>query len=138
MSYNPNVVSPIVAIITGEGCSGGALGLGVADRVMMLEHAYYTVISPEGCASILWRDAAKFADAAEALKITAKDLLKFDIIDEEIAEPLGGAHTDYQKTADNMKKSIINAIKDLSKLSVDKLREQRYSKFRAMGRFIEG
>ena len=129
---------PIVAIITGEGCSGGALGLGVADRVMMLEHAYYTVISPEGCASILWRDAAKFADAAEALKITAKDLLKFDIIDEEIAEPLGGAHTDYQKTADNMKKSIINAIKDLSKLSVDKLREQRYSKFRAMGKFIEG
>ena len=129
---------PIVAIITGEGCSGGALGLGVADRVMMLEHAYYTVISPEGCASILWRDAAKFADAAEALKITAKDLLKFDIIDEEIAEPLGGAHTDYQKTADNMKKSIIKAIKDLSKLSVDKLREQRYSKFRAMGRFIEG
>ena len=129
---------PIVAIITGEGCSGGALGLGVADRVMMLEHAYYTVISPEGCASILWRDAAKFADAAEALKITAKDLLKFDIIDEEIAEPLGGAHTDYQKTADNMKKSIIKAIKDLSKLSVDKLREQRYSKFRAMGKFIEG
>jgi acetyl-CoA carboxylase carboxyl transferase subunit alpha len=128
---------PIVAIITGEGCSGGALGLGVADRVMMLEHAYYTVISPEGCASILWRDAAKFADAAEALKITAKDLLKFDIIDEEIAEPLGGAHTDYQKTADNMKKSIMKAIKDLSKLSVDKLREQRYSKFRAMGRFIE-
>ena len=129
---------PIVAIITGEGCSGGALGLGVADRVMMLEHAYYTVISPEGCASILWRDAAKFADAAEALKITAKDLLKFDIIDEEIAEPLGGAHTDYQKTADNMKKSIIKAIKDLSKLPVDKLREQRYSKFRAMGKFIEG
>ena len=128
---------PIVAIITGEGCSGGALGLGVADRVMMLEHAYYTVISPEGCASILWRDAAKFADAAEALKITAKDLLKFDIIDEEIAEPLGGAHTDYQKTADNMKKSIINAIKELSKLPVDKLREQRYSKFRAMGKFIE-
>ena len=129
---------PIVAIITGEGCSGGALGLGVADRVMMLEHAYYTVISPEGCASILWRDAAKFADAAEALKITAKDLLEFDIIDEEIAEPLGGAHTDYQKTADNMKKSILNSIKELSKLSVDKLREERYSKFRAMGRFIEG
>ena len=129
---------PIVAIITGEGCSGGALGLGVADRVMMLEHAYYTVISPEGCASILWRDAAKFADAAEALKITAKDLLEFDIIDEEIPEPLGGAHTDYQKTADNMKKSIMNALQELSKLSVEKLREERYSKFRAMGRFIEG
>ncbi len=128
---------PIIAIITGEGCSGGALGLGVADRVMMLEHSYYTVISPEGCASILWRDASKFADAAEALKITSKDLLEFKIIDEEIAEPLGGAHTDYQQTADNMKKSILNAIKELSKLSVDKLREERYLKFRAMGRFIE-
>ena len=128
---------PIVAIITGEGCSGGALGLGVADRVMMLEHAYYTVISPEGCASILWRDAAKFADAAEALKITAKDLLEFDIIDEEIPEPLGGAHTNYQETADNMKKSIMNAIKELSKLSIEKLREGRYSKFRAMGRFLD-
>ncbi|MBE7711177.1 MAG: acetyl-CoA carboxylase carboxyltransferase subunit alpha [Cyanobacteria bacterium SIG31] len=128
---------PIIAIITGEGCSGGALGLGVADRVMMLEHAYYTVISPEGCASILWRDAAKFADAAEALKITAKDLLEFDIIDEEIPEPLGGAHANYQQTADNMKKSILKALKELSKLSVEKLREERYSKFRAMGRFIE-
>ena len=129
---------PIIAIITGEGCSGGALGLGVADRVMMLEHAYYTVISPEGCASILWRDASKFADAAEALKITSKDLLQFNIIDEEIAEPLGGAHTDYQATANNMKSAINNALKELSKLSVDKLREERYSKFRAMGRFIEG
>ena len=129
---------PVIAIITGEGCSGGALGLGVADRVMMLEHAYYTVISPEGCASILWRDASKFADAAEALKITSKDLLQFNIIDEEIAEPLGGAHTDYQATANNMKSAINNALKELSKLSVDKLREERYSKFRAMGRFIEG
>ena len=100
---------PIVAIITGEGCSGGALGLAVADRVMMLEHAYYTVISPEGCASILWRDAARFADAAEALKITSKDLLEFDIIDEEIAEPIGGAHTDYNVVADNMKSAIMNA-----------------------------
>ena len=129
---------PVIAIITGEGCSGGALGLGVADRVMMLEHAYYTVISPEGCASILWRDAAKFADAAEALKITSKDLLKLDIIDEEIAEPLGGAHTNHQATANNMKSAINNALKELSKLSVDKLREERYSKFRAMGKFIEG
>ena len=128
---------PIVAIITGEGCSGGALGLGVADSVMMLEHAYYTVISPEGCASILWRDAARFADAAEALKITSKDLLEFGIIDEEIKEPLGGAHVNYQETADNMKKAIKNAIENLSKLSPDKLKEQRYSKFRAMGRFVE-
>ena len=129
---------PIVAIITGEGCSGGALGLAVADRVMMLEHAYYTVISPEGCASILWRDAAKFADAAEALKITSKDLLEFNIIDEEIKEPLGGAHTNHEETANNMKNAILNALNELSKLSVDKLREERYAKFRAMGRFIEG
>ena len=105
---------------------------------MMLEHAYYTVISPEGCASILWRDASKFADAAEALKITSKDLLQFNIIDEEIAEPLGGAHTDHKATADNMKTAINNALKELSKLSVEKLRDERYAKFRAMGRFIEG
>ena len=129
---------PIVAIITGEGCSGGALGLAVADRVMLLEHAYYTVISPEGCASILWRDAARFADAAEALKITSKDLLEFSIIDEEIKEPLGGAHTNHEETANNMKNAILNALNDLSKLSVEKLREERYAKFRAMGRFIEG
>ncbi len=128
---------PIVAIITGEGCSGGALGLAVADRVMMLEHAYYTVISPEGCASILWRDAAKFADAAEALKITSKDLLEFNIIDEEIKEPIGGAHTNHAETAANMKTAILNALKELEKLPVEKLREERYAKFRAMGKFIE-
>lgn len=128
---------PIIAIITGEGCSGGALGLGVADRVMMLEHAYYTVISPEGCASILWRDAARFADAAEALKITSKDLLEFNIIDEEIKEPLGGAHSDYQETANNMKNAIMNALSELSRLSCEKLKEERYAKFRAMGRFVE-
>ena len=128
---------PIVSIITGEGCSGGALGLAVADRVMMLEHAYYTVISPEGCASILWRDASRFADAAEALKITSKDLLELGIIDEEIKEPLGGAHCDYNETADNMTNSIVKALKELSKQSPEKLREERYNKFRAMGRFLE-
>ena len=128
---------PIVAIITGEGCSGGALGLAVADRVMMLEHAYYTVISPEGCASILWRDAARFADAAEALKITSKDLLEFDIIDEEIAEPIGGAHTDYNIVADNMKSAIMNALNELSKKTPEVLKEERYNKFRKMGRFVE-
>ena len=129
---------PIVAIITGEGCSGGALGLAVADRVMMLEHAYYTVISPEGCASILWRDASMYREAAEALKITSKDLLELGIIDEEIPEPLGGAHTDYKATADSMKTSIIKAFEELNKLSAEELKEQRYNKFRAMGRFIEG
>ncbi len=128
---------PIVSIITGEGCSGGALGLAVSDRVMMLEHAYYTVISPEGCASILWRDAARYAEAAEALKITSKDLLELGIIDEEIIEPLGGAHNDYEKVASAMKSSIIKAFDELSKLSPEKLRAERYNKFRRMGKFIE-
>ena len=128
---------PIISIITGEGCSGGALGLAVANRVMMLEHAYYTVISPEGCASILWRDAARFADAAEALKITSKDLLEFDIIDEEIPEPLGGAHTDYAEVTNNMKSSIVNALDELSNKSSEELRNERYDKFRKMGRFVE-
>ena len=128
---------PIVSIITGEGCSGGALGLAVADRVMMLEHAYYTVISPEGCASILWRDAAMYAEAAEALKITSKDLLELGIIDNEIKEPLGGAHNDYELTANNMKTAIINAFSELENLSTEELREARYKKFRVMGQFIE-
>jgi len=128
---------PVISIITGEGCSGGALGLAVSNSVMMLEHAYYTVISPEGCASILWRDSAKFADAAEALKITSKDLLKLGIIDEEIPEPLGGAHTDYAEMAANMKDTILRVLSNLSKMSSEELRAQRYEKFRKMGRFIE-
>lgn len=127
---------PIVAIITGEGCSGGALGLAVADRVMMLEHAYYTVISPEGCASILWRDASRFADAAEALKITSKDLLELGIIDEEISEPLGGAHTDYGAVSESLKNSIEKALNELVTKSAEELKNERYNKFRAMGRFI--
>ena len=128
---------PIISIITGEGCSGGALGLAVSNSVMMLEHAYYTVISPEGCASILWRDAAKFANAAEALKITSRDLLELGIIDEEIPEPLGGAHTDYNEMAKLMKNAILRALENLSKMSADELRNQRYDKFRKMGRFLE-
>ena len=129
---------PVVAIITGEGCSGGALGLGVADKVFLLEHAYYTVISPEGCASILWRDATKASDAADALKITAKDLMKFDVIDGEIAEPVGGAHTNYEEVSANMKKAILDSIEELEKLSVKDLKENRYQKFRKMGAFLEG
>ena len=128
---------PIISIITGEGCSGGALGLAVSNSVMMLEHAYYTVISPEGCASILWRDAAKFANAAEALKITSRDLLELGIIDEEIPEPLGGAHTDYNEMAKLMKNAILRALENLSKMSADELRNQRYDKLRKMGRFLE-
>ena len=128
---------PVIAIITGEGCSGGALGLAVADKVFLLEHAYYTVISPEGCASILWRDATKASEAADALKITAKDLMQFDIIDGEIKEPTGGAHTNYEEVSANMKKTILDSIEELSKLSVEDLKEQRYQKFRKMGVFLQ-
>ena len=129
---------PVIAIIMGEGCSGGALGLAVANKVLMLEHAYYTVISPEGCASILWRDATKFADAAQALKITADDLIELGIVDGAIKEPIGGAHTCYSEMSDNMKASILENLNELEKMSAEELRNQRYDKFRAMGRFIEG
>lgn len=124
---------PIVAIISGEGCSGGALGLGVADKVLILEHAYYTVISPEGCASILWRDATMTNAAAEALKITGPDLLKNKIVDEIIKEPLGGAHCNYQEMGEELKKSIINSLNELSKFSAKDLRENRYNKYRELG-----
>ena len=128
---------PVIAVITGEGCSGGALGLAVANKVLMLEHAYYTVISPEGCASILWRDAAKAAQAAEALKITANDLLKFDIIDGVVKEPRGGAHYDPKMTADNLKKSLLDNLNEIAKMSAQELKDDRYSKFRRMGVFNE-
>ena len=129
---------PVIAIITGEGCSGGALGLAVADKVYLLEHAYYTVISPEGCASILWRDASKAAVAAEALKITAPDLLKFGIIDGAIKEPIGGAHHNYELMCSEMKNTIKSAIEELEKLSPEDLKSNRYEKYRKMGAFIEG
>ncbi len=128
---------PVIAVISGEGCSGGALGLAVANKVYLLEHAYYTVISPEGCASILWRDAAKAPEAAEALKITAPDLMKFDIIDGEIKEPLGGAHHDYKAMSDELKKTILTALDELSSLSGEELKKSRYEKFRKMGAFLE-
>ncbi|MFA7658153.1 MAG: acetyl-CoA carboxylase carboxyltransferase subunit alpha [Candidatus Gastranaerophilaceae bacterium] len=124
---------PIIAVITGEGCSGGALGLGVADRVLILEHAYYTVITPEGCASILWRDAALANTAAEALKITGSDLMQFNIVDEIIKEPLGGAHCNYEKIGAELKKSIINSLEKLSKFSPKELKENRYKKYRNLG-----
>ena len=128
---------PVVAIISGEGCSGGALGLAVANKVYMLEHAYYTVISPEGCASILWRDASKNLEAATALKITAPDLMKFGIVDGDIKEPIRGAHTDYEEMAANLKQTIMNALDELSGMSAEDLRNQRYDKFRKMGAFLE-
>ena len=124
---------PIIAVITGEGCSGGALGLAVADKILILEHAYYTVITPEGCASILWRDASMASTAAEALKITGEDLIKFNIVDEIIKEPLGGAHTNHEVIANNIKESVLKQIKELSKHSAKKLREERYNKYRNLG-----
>lgn len=128
---------PIIAVITGEGCSGGALGLAVADRVYMLEHAYYTVISPEGCASILWRDASKASEAAEALKITSEDLLKLEVIDGIVKEPLGGAHCDYDKIGADLKETILSAIEELENVEPSRLREDRYNKFRRMGVFCQ-
>ena len=128
---------PVIAVITGEGCSGGALGLAVANKVLMLEHAYYTVISPEGCASILWRDATKAEQAAEALKITANDLLKFDVIDDVVKEPTGGAHYDYKMTAENLKEKLLKNLDELEQMSAQELKDDRYSKFRRMGIFNE-
>jgi acetyl-CoA carboxylase carboxyl transferase subunit alpha len=128
---------PVIAIITGEGCSGGALGLAVANKVMMLEYAYYTVISPEGCASILWRDVSSADKAANALKITPQDLLKYEIIDDIIKEPQGGAHYDYDLTCKNMKKKILKNLKELMSMSDKELREDRYQKFRTKGVFAK-
>lgn len=124
---------PIIAVITGEGCSGGALGLGVADKVLILEHAYYTVISPEGCASILWRDAAMTSTAAEALKITGPDLMKFNIVDEIVKEPVGGAHCNPEAMAIELKQSILSSIEELSKIEALQLKENRYNKYRNLG-----
>ncbi len=126
---------PIIAVITGEGCSGGALGLAVANKVMILEHAYYTVISPEGCASILWKDASMAKVATDALKITGEDLLKYEIVDEVIKEPVGGAHYSAEEMSGNLKASLLNALNEFKDMSSDELRTQRYSKFRRMGVF---
>ena len=128
---------PIIAVITGEGCSGGALGLAVADKVFMLEHSYYTVISPEGCASILWRDASKADVAAQALKITSEDLLELEIIDGIVKEPLGGAHCDYEMIGNELKSTILKSIKELKNIKPEKLKNDRYNKFRRMGVFCQ-
>lgn len=126
---------PTIAVITGEGCSGGALGLAVANKVMILEHAYYTVISPEGCASILWKDASMARVATDALKITGADLLKYHIVDEIIKEPTGGAHYDIELMANNLKTALLNSLEEFKNMTDEELRNQRYSKFRAMGVF---
>ncbi len=126
---------PVIVSVIGEGGSGGALALGVGDRVLMLEHAVYSVISPEGCAAILWKNSSAAPDAAAAMKITANDLKKFGIIDEIVPEPLGGAHSDPQAAAEMLAGPLERSLGELAKLSVSQLLDQRYAKFRRMGVF---
>lgn len=128
---------PIITAIIGEGGSGGALGMAVADEVMILENAYYSVISPEGCAAILWKDRAHAPDAAEALQITADKLLKMGIVDTVVEEPLGAAHSNYDEAAQNLGTAITKALKAKQKLSIEKLLEERYGKYRDMGVLVE-
>ncbi len=130
--------TPIIAAVIGEGGSGGALGIGVANRVLILENAYYSVISPEGCAAILWKDRAAAPQAAEALKITARHLLELGLVDEVVPEPLGGAHNDLETTAATLKGALLNHLESCLSLSVEQRLQQRYEKFRAFGRFDEG
>jgi acetyl-CoA carboxylase carboxyl transferase subunit alpha len=125
---------PIVVIVTGEGGSGGALGIAIGDRILMLEHAIYSVIPPEGCAAILWRDANRKIEAAEALKLTAPDLLDRGIIDEIVAEPVGGAHTDADRSTALLDEALNRALSDLRGANSGTLGENRYQKFRNMGR----
>jgi acetyl-CoA carboxylase carboxyl transferase subunit alpha len=130
--------TPVIAIVIGEGGSGGALGIGIADRVLMMENAYYSVISPEGCAAILWKHREHAPEAASALKLSAQDLSKLGIIDGIIPEPLGGAHNDHAAAAASLKDAVLAALAELGQIPTAQLLEQRYQKFRAMGQFTEG
>lgn len=127
--------TPIIVVVIGEGCSGGALGMGVGDVIGMLEHSYYSVISPEGCASILWKDAGKKMEAAERLKLNSENLLEFGIIDSIIKEPLGGAHHDPEKAYSQVKKFILDQWETLKNIPAEVLIEQRYLKLRKIGQF---
>ncbi|HUU21831.1 MAG TPA: acetyl-CoA carboxylase carboxyltransferase subunit alpha [Phycisphaerae bacterium] len=129
--------TPIVCIVIGEGGSGGALGVGVGDRVAILQYAYYSVISPEGCASILWRTGEKAAEAAQAMKITAKDLKELDVVDDVVPEPLGGAHRNPAEATGNIERYVIQTVRELARMPVDELLEKRYARWRRMGRVIE-
>ena len=135
LEFFARLKTPVVVVVTGEGGSGGALAIAVGDRILMLENAIYSVISPEGCAGILWRDGTKAPEAAEALKITAPDLLKLGAIDEIVAEPAGGAHKNQKAACANVKKAVLAALKELVKLSPEELVEQRYAKIRSYGNF---
>ena len=129
--------TPVIAVVIGEGGSGGALALGVADRVLMLEHATYSVISPEGCAAILWKNGGKASEAAELLKITAQDLYQMKVIDEVVEEPVGGAHRDPRRAAELLKESLVRNLTEIRDVPVDELIRKRYEKFRILNRYDE-
>ncbi len=130
--------TPILCVVIGEGGSGGALGIGIGDRLAMLEFTYYSVISPEGCASILWKGSEHAPKAAAALKMTSRDLLRFGIVDEVIPEPLGGAHRDHREAAANLKSFLIHGLRQLKGLPREELLQRRYEKYRKIGEFLEG
>ncbi|UOF92659.1 acetyl-CoA carboxylase carboxyltransferase subunit alpha [Fodinisporobacter ferrooxydans] len=132
-----NLRVPVVSVVTGEGASGGALALGIADRVYMLEHAWYCVIAPESAAAILWKDASQSQRAADSMRITAQDLKQFGIIDGIVPEPLGGAHKDPEQTIQATKQVIVDSLKELCKLSIEELLANRYDKYKSMGQFLE-
>lgn len=128
---------PMISVVIGEGGSGGAIGIGVSDRVLILENAYYSVISPEGCAAILWKDRDAAPQAAEALKITAKDLLELELVDEIVPEPLGGAHNDHSAMADTLREVLLRNLEELRRIDPEERLKQRYQKYRRHGKFIE-
>ena len=132
------IKSPIICVVIGEGGSGGALGIGIGDRLGMLEFSYYSVITPEGCASILWKGSDHAPKAAAALKMTSRDLLRFGIIDDIIPEPLGGAHRDPREAAASIKSFLLHALRQLKGVAVDELLNRRYEKFRKIGAYVEG
>ena len=129
---------PILIIVIGEGGSGGALGIGVGDKVLIMEYSYYSVISPEGCAAILWKDASRREEAAEVLELTAPELLKLGVIDEIIPEAEGGAHWDHAQTANNLRQAILKNLAEISQISLEELLDKRYQRFRKIGIFSEG
>tara|TARA_B100000686_G_C16678725_1_gene910699 strand:+ start:391 stop:1353 length:963 start_codon:yes stop_codon:yes gene_type:complete len=129
---------PMISVVIGEGGSGGALGIGVSDRTLILENAYYSVISPEGCAAILWKDRAAAPQAAEALKITANDLHELSLVDEVVPEPFGGAHNDHDAMADILRDKLITNLEVLQKMDPEQRLKERYQKYRRFGQFVEG
>jgi acetyl-CoA carboxylase carboxyl transferase subunit alpha len=130
--------TPILCVVIGEGGSGGALGIGVGDRVGILQYAYYSVISPEGCASILWRTGEKASEAAEALRLTPPDLKELDIVDDIVPEPLGGAHRNHHDASANLERYIVQWLRELKRLDLDELLDRRYARWRRMGKYLEG